>query len=233
MGQANQHECVAGLERRARAPNDFWVEHVMTHVLIIDDDVTRLHNVSRIVEAEGLSVASASDATHQTTTPGSEPDIVLLAMPPANEHYFEDRHIFPAGGTSHNEPVIVIAGSGASPEDVAAGVRSAVHALRVRDRRSEHNGQRHAHTGAGYGAAPPENSGAAQHEALGPLTFIPGTPLAEVERQVILATLAANGGARNKTATALGISQKTLYNKLRQFEAKAEVDARVNPIASQ
>lgn len=44
-----------------------------------------------------------------------------------------------------------------------------------------------------------------------------GTPLAELERQVILATLAMHGQRRERTAAALGISLKTLYNRLRAY----------------
>lgn len=52
-----------------------------------------------------------------------------------------------------------------------------------------------------------------------PLCFEPGTPLAEVERALILATLAHYQGQRAKTAQALGVSLKTLYNRLRQYES--------------
>jgi two-component system response regulator AtoC len=43
-----------------------------------------------------------------------------------------------------------------------------------------------------------------------------GTPLAEVERRLIQATLAALRGNKRETAGALGISLKTLYNRLNQ-----------------
>lgn len=44
-----------------------------------------------------------------------------------------------------------------------------------------------------------------------------GTPLAEVERQVILGTLAHLGRHKERTAAALGISLKTLYNRLKEY----------------
>ena len=47
-------------------------------------------------------------------------------------------------------------------------------------------------------------------------------PLAQVERQAIEAALRVCGGHRARTAKALGISVKTLYNKLRAY---AEVSA--------
>ena len=46
-----------------------------------------------------------------------------------------------------------------------------------------------------------------------------GTPLAEVERRVILATLRHCDGNKNKVADMLGISLKTLYNRLNEYRA--------------
>jgi len=45
-----------------------------------------------------------------------------------------------------------------------------------------------------------------------------GCPLAEAERRLILATLHEHGGNKEKTAKALGISLKTLYNKLNRYK---------------
>jgi DNA-binding NtrC family response regulator len=44
-----------------------------------------------------------------------------------------------------------------------------------------------------------------------------GRRLEEVERDYLLATLRRLGGNRSRTAEALGVSQKTLYNKLRRY----------------
>jgi DNA-binding NtrC family response regulator len=44
-----------------------------------------------------------------------------------------------------------------------------------------------------------------------------GTPLALVERQVILATLEHYGHQKERTAAALGVSLKTLYNRLKEY----------------
>ena len=49
------------------------------------------------------------------------------------------------------------------------------------------------------------------------LTFEPGTALAEVERRMIAATLTRFAGDKKRTAEALGISLKTLYNRLREY----------------
>jgi DNA-binding NtrC family response regulator len=47
-----------------------------------------------------------------------------------------------------------------------------------------------------------------------------GQSIADVERQLILATLEENGGNKEKTANILGLSLKTLYNRLRQYESE-------------
>lgn len=44
-----------------------------------------------------------------------------------------------------------------------------------------------------------------------------GTPLAEIERRAILATLATHGGNRNEAAISLGISERTIYNRLKEY----------------
>jgi DNA-binding NtrC family response regulator len=46
----------------------------------------------------------------------------------------------------------------------------------------------------------------------------PGQTLAEVERRHILETLARNSGNRTATATELGISRRTLYYKLAEYQ---------------
>ncbi len=45
----------------------------------------------------------------------------------------------------------------------------------------------------------------------------PGMPLKEVEREVILQTLGETGGNRTQTARVLGISRKTLQNKIKEY----------------
>lgn len=47
-----------------------------------------------------------------------------------------------------------------------------------------------------------------------------GQSISDVERQLILATLEENGGNKEKTASILGLSLKTLYNRLRQYESE-------------
>ncbi|HEX9872468.1 MAG TPA: helix-turn-helix domain-containing protein [Candidatus Tectomicrobia bacterium] len=48
-----------------------------------------------------------------------------------------------------------------------------------------------------------------------------GTSIEEVERLLITKTLELNQGNKPKTAESLGISLKTLYNKLERYEPKA------------
>ena len=49
-----------------------------------------------------------------------------------------------------------------------------------------------------------------------------GTPLADIERKVILATLKHCDGQKEQTAAVLGISLKTLYNRLKEYSAMSE-----------
>ena len=49
-----------------------------------------------------------------------------------------------------------------------------------------------------------------------------GSSIAEVERRLILATLEELGGDKNRTASVLGISLKTLYNRLKVYEASQQ-----------
>jgi DNA-binding NtrC family response regulator len=48
-----------------------------------------------------------------------------------------------------------------------------------------------------------------------------GTPLADAERQLIEAAMAASDGVRTRAASMLGISVKTLYNKLKSFDLES------------
>jgi DNA-binding NtrC family response regulator len=60
-------------------------------------------------------------------------------------------------------------------------------------------------------------SGLAPAAAAESLQVAVGTPLAAVERQVILATLEHFGHHKERTAAALGVSLKTLYNRLKEY----------------
>ncbi|MCM0043639.1 MAG: sigma-54 dependent transcriptional regulator [Burkholderiaceae bacterium] len=51
----------------------------------------------------------------------------------------------------------------------------------------------------------------------GTLSFAVGTPLADAQRELIMATLRHFSGNKRLTASALGISVKTLYNRLKEY----------------
>jgi two-component system response regulator AtoC len=53
-----------------------------------------------------------------------------------------------------------------------------------------------------------------------------GSSIAEVEKQMIFATLEHCGGVKERTAEVLGISLKTLYNRLREYGQAGEAVAR-------
>lgn len=55
-----------------------------------------------------------------------------------------------------------------------------------------------------------------------------GLTLAEIEKRAILAALAAHGGQRKKTADALGISERTLREKLREWREEKSAEAAAN-----
>ncbi|HSB19143.1 MAG TPA: sigma-54 dependent transcriptional regulator [Anaeromyxobacteraceae bacterium] len=58
-----------------------------------------------------------------------------------------------------------------------------------------------------------------------PLRLSEGLRLKEVEKQYILSSLRRNRGNKARTADQLGISEKTLYNKLHRYAARARAQA--------
>lgn len=67
---------------------------------------------------------------------------------------------------------------------------------------------------------PPEMAGATAEGTMLKLSL--GMPLREVEKEYILGSLRRNGGNKARTAEILGISEKTLYNKLNRYTADAK-----------
>jgi DNA-binding NtrC family response regulator len=65
----------------------------------------------------------------------------------------------------------------------------------------------------------------------GSLRFAVGTPLAAAQRELIYATLAHFGGDKRRTARALGISLKTLYNRLAAYGDSVNVRRHQRPAA--
>ncbi len=68
--------------------------------------------------------------------------------------------------------------------------------------------------------SPEPASAATVPDALGDAVVLPvGISLADAEQKLILATLEHYGRQKERTAAALGISLKTLYNRLKQYAA--------------
>ncbi len=64
-------------------------------------------------------------------------------------------------------------------------------------------------------------------ESSAPVLTVPvGQPVAEVERRLILATLRLVDGDKREAARRLGISLKTLYNRLNVYEAAGQLESR-------
>lgn len=64
---------------------------------------------------------------------------------------------------------------------------------------------------------PPKSDGDAQDSRLMRLA---GMTLAEIENHAIKETLHACGGNRSKTARSLGVSEKTIYNKMKSYRIR-------------
>jgi DNA-binding NtrC family response regulator len=65
-----------------------------------------------------------------------------------------------------------------------------------------------------------------QAETSNAITFSVGTPLQEIERRMLLKTLAYYEGNKTKAAAALGITAKTVHNKLASY--RADLDRQTN-----
>jgi DNA-binding NtrC family response regulator len=76
----------------------------------------------------------------------------------------------------------------------------------------------HPGNGSGAGAMALEPPGAAAPPNL--VSIAPGTPMAEVERLMIEATLRETAGNRRRAAELLGIGERTLYRKIREYEGE-------------
>jgi len=63
----------------------------------------------------------------------------------------------------------------------------------------------------------PESIAKARDKAADVIEFVPGVPLAAIEREVILKTLEHCGGNRTHTAQVLGIGLRTLQRRLQQY----------------
>ncbi len=73
--------------------------------------------------------------------------------------------------------------------------------------------------GESYGIEPRDQTPPATVITLGP-----GMTMAEIERVAIQAALRDSGGNRRKAAELLGIGERTLYRKLREYEGETGPD---------
>ena len=79
----------------------------------------------------------------------------------------------------------------------------------------------------------PFEAGRAARDSSGPFLQVRvGSTVAEVERRLMLATLEQCGGTKEKAAQMLGVSLKTLYNRLREYESQRETSAADAPVES-
>lgn len=78
--------------------------------------------------------------------------------------------------------------------------------------------------------APPEPSPREQRD--GVLEFPVGTSLADIERDTIYATLARCAGNKRRTAQMLGVSLKTLYNRLNEYASASRPDSASGAVGS-
>jgi DNA-binding NtrC family response regulator len=59
--------------------------------------------------------------------------------------------------------------------------------------------------------------GSTAKPAASPLSVCAGTSMRDVERQLLESTLEVTGGNRTRTAEILGVSLRTIRNKIREF----------------
>ena len=78
----------------------------------------------------------------------------------------------------------------------------------------------------------PRQNGAARAAGGNCLSFAIGTSLEDMERESIFATLDHCGGNKRRTAEMLGVSLKTLYNRLTEYAAEARQSAAPAPDVS-
>jgi len=72
---------------------------------------------------------------------------------------------------------------------------------------------------AGVSAAPAPCLGTLPHSAKDIVRSLVGSAIAEVERELIVETLRRTRGNRTRAASMLGISIRTLRNKIREYQA--------------
>lgn len=171
----------------------------MPHALIVDADAGEPDALAELVAAEGFTTATGADLREARAQMGRlRPDVVLidLKLPDGNGMDLFEEPQLPAG----TEMILIT-------DD--ASVEGAVEALR---------------RGATNYLVKPISLQRLKAVLSAPEKSIAvrvGTSLAEADRKLILATLEHCGGVKKRAAQLLGISLKTLYNRLGEYRASA------------
>ena len=180
------------------------------HVLIVEDEPRMRDLLERAIRGWGFSVAvarSGEEALRLSDTAAPDVAVLDLNLPGMDglEFFGKLRQHFPLAQG------IVLTGF-ASVE----AARQAVH-LEVVEFLTKpcHLGELEQALDRAIKRLPPPH-----HEQLAaaPMSGMEGMTLNEVERQHILAALERNNGNRTATAQELGISRRTLYYKLEEYQ---------------
>jgi DNA-binding NtrC family response regulator len=148
-------------------------------------------------------------------------NVFHIHLPPMREHK-EDlpllvEHLLADISTKHHKKVT---GVGADVMDLfksypwPGNVRELRNALERAAIASDRGTVARQHLAADFGRTP-----ATTNSALGGIRFPIGTTVDAAERELILQTLAATSQNKTRAAELLGISLKTLHNKLKEYEA--------------
>ena len=148
-------------------------------------------------------------------------NVFHIHLPPMREHK-EDlpllvEHLLADISTKHHKKVT---GVGADVMDLfksypwPGNVRELRNALERAAIASDRGTVARQHLAADFGRTP-----ATTNSGLGGIRFPVGTTVDAAERELILQTLAATSQNKTRAAELLGISLKTLHNKLKEYEA--------------
>ena len=148
-----------------------------------------------------------------------EGEIRASDIPPDIREHFRG---LPVRFTANGVPEGMGAGAGAGGQELAFILHSLVELkLQVEElrRRLDQGPQRVEviEVGPGSGVSAPPALVEGEHAPQGELLYRPGMTMAEVERAAIEAALRDTKGNRRKAAEVLGIGERTLYRKLKEY----------------
>jgi len=186
-------------------------------VLIIEDEQRYrdfLIDVLRDMDCRPTGVATAVDALQLVDD--QPPDVVLLDLnlPKMDGMAFLERFRCSHGGT----PVVIITGVG----DLQSAQQAIRHGVTEFLTKPCHLGQieqalDRCRRQLQRGAASSDDD---QTQSIQPSMGASVRPIAELEREAILGALRACKGNRSAAAAELGISRRTLYNRIGQYRAE-------------